>query len=226
MAAGSGGIRWNSVTKKIQLMDENKNWIDWQFYDQNTTMLQIGNYTDSGIKSATLAKGTYLLFGSTYSSGASIITNISTTATNKLLAGSNIAAAYLFEAESNNTNLSFNVNVSYSGSVHLFKIGVGLYSFINLDSYTIGGNDSGTYSKSYTDSIKLVFGCVNSGAPIYYLANFSDVNKNMSYSYLSTYYGYGIASNFDMAGSASITVRGNQNNGSASITGILGINNL
>ena len=32
LAAGSGGIRWNSVTNYIQLADENKNWIDWQYF--------------------------------------------------------------------------------------------------------------------------------------------------------------------------------------------------
>ena len=35
LAAGSGGIRWNSETKYIQLADENKNWIDWQYYNPN-----------------------------------------------------------------------------------------------------------------------------------------------------------------------------------------------
>ena len=32
MTAGSG-IRWNSVTKKIQMMDENQNWIDYKAFD-------------------------------------------------------------------------------------------------------------------------------------------------------------------------------------------------
>ncbi len=33
LAAGSGGIRWNSEINYIQLMDENKNWINWQSFD-------------------------------------------------------------------------------------------------------------------------------------------------------------------------------------------------
>lgn len=38
MAAGSGGIRWNSETNYIQLVDENKNWVNWQYYNPNFTV--------------------------------------------------------------------------------------------------------------------------------------------------------------------------------------------
>ena len=33
MQSGQGGIRWNSTTKTIQLMDENKNWVNWSYYN-------------------------------------------------------------------------------------------------------------------------------------------------------------------------------------------------
>ena len=33
LAAGSGGIRWNSDTNYIQLMDEDKNWVNYKYYD-------------------------------------------------------------------------------------------------------------------------------------------------------------------------------------------------
>ena len=36
MQSGQGGIRWNSVTNYIQLMDENKNWTNWSYYKPTT----------------------------------------------------------------------------------------------------------------------------------------------------------------------------------------------
>jgi len=35
LAAGSGGIRWNSETNYIQLADENKNWINYKKFNPN-----------------------------------------------------------------------------------------------------------------------------------------------------------------------------------------------
>ena len=41
LAAGSGGIRWNSATNWIELADENKNWIGWKIYNPNLQVVPI-----------------------------------------------------------------------------------------------------------------------------------------------------------------------------------------
>lgn len=40
LAAGSGGIRWNSMTNYIELSDENKNWVNWRYYNPNKIIFQ------------------------------------------------------------------------------------------------------------------------------------------------------------------------------------------
>ena len=36
MQSGQGGIRWNSTNNWVQLMDQNKNWVNWQYYNPNS----------------------------------------------------------------------------------------------------------------------------------------------------------------------------------------------
>ena len=44
LEAGSGGIRWNSTTDFIQIMDENKNWIDYDYFDPEDKIIGEQSY--------------------------------------------------------------------------------------------------------------------------------------------------------------------------------------
>ena len=83
MQSGQGGIRWNSVTKKIQLMDENKNWVDWQSYDPDKKVVVIEAPSDSSTvdlhRTITVQQsGIYIVMTASLRNYASTITSTGT----------------------------------------------------------------------------------------------------------------------------------------------------
>ena len=63
MQSGQGGIRWNSATNWVQLQDENKNWVDYRYYNPTKLLThEVFNYTSGTAFTVQLNKrGLYCL---------------------------------------------------------------------------------------------------------------------------------------------------------------------
>ena len=66
LAAGSGGIRWNSTVNYIQIMDENKNWINYKKFNPNKSFIRVYSGVASNTNVSCAYDGLYLLFISAY----------------------------------------------------------------------------------------------------------------------------------------------------------------
>ena len=74
LEAGSGGIRWNSQTKYIQLMDENKNWKNWRYFntDISVTNISIGMASGSTLDMQFEETGIYVALAGEYNGAPNI----------------------------------------------------------------------------------------------------------------------------------------------------------
>ena len=121
LAAGSGGIRWNSVTKQIQLADENKNWVDWRYFNTDYEISHDLNSTSEGSQTFTLSKvGLYILTVAGHTT-TTLTTNATTLATSPTL-GSIIE---LLVYSDGTATATFNINNAnlYGGTKYVIYIG-------------------------------------------------------------------------------------------------------
>ena len=80
LEAGSGGIRFNDTTNRIQLMDTNKNWVDWKYYNPNKGVehiYSIANSEGSLYTSQITAtvEGLYIVMVSSWSGNGTVTVN-------------------------------------------------------------------------------------------------------------------------------------------------------
>ena len=71
MQAGSGGIRYNDSEKYIQLMDENKNWVNWKYFNASLSQLELVWVSNgSGTQTFNLPyTGNYVLYSAKHETG-------------------------------------------------------------------------------------------------------------------------------------------------------------
>ena len=144
--AGSGGIRWNSITKFVQLADENKNWIDWKYYNPNYAMRLVCTDVNGIMKYEFVESGLYLVCGSAFS-GIRTMT-LQTDAASEFLYKGDYGYLNAITATAGNS-LYISQSISYNGSGHLFYIGRNMTVSLNGEAAS-AGNVSG--SKSFTNA--------------------------------------------------------------------------
>lgn len=72
LEAGSGGIRWNSSTKYIQLMDQNKNWVNYKPFDAYGKFKYVTSSTTNSLSYTFADTGVYLFAHNAYNSMCTI----------------------------------------------------------------------------------------------------------------------------------------------------------
>ena len=148
MAAGSGGIRWNSTTNIIQLADENKNWIDWRYYNPNYEFQLITTDSTGNLQYTFEHPGLYFLFGS----GASISSNIAnptTTASTKILVSTGGMASLVRLLANEGDTLKVSYSNNYNGFCVLVYIGS---RYTDADLIQTNSADSDTTQQLSIDS--------------------------------------------------------------------------
>lgn len=169
LEAGSGGIRWNSVTNWVQLMDQNKNWVDWRYYDPNYSLNAEVDLVATTVSNSTTAytitqqnmnlskRGLYCvsMFGHT-SPNPTLTIDTTGTVLNHFEHRDyngpvNIGmVAYKEEIIYSNgsATLSFTIKASYGPHAHVYYIGP-FSSISNPEEYLVGDNIN-QISKKYT----------------------------------------------------------------------------
>ena len=110
LSAGSGGIRWNSTNNMIQLMDQNKNWVNWRFFDANSSFAFVGYRAASNSYTFTVDKaGLYIGGIAFWGTNA----NMSTTSDSTVLFSSITGSASGYVAYSN-CNIGDTITLSCS----------------------------------------------------------------------------------------------------------------
>ena len=164
MAAGSGGIRYNDSTKRIQLMDTEKNWVDWKVYDANAKLEFCALTT--AMRPSTLNNfifphnGIYLVYTSCYNNSTGF-TGI-TTAANQLdpITVSTTSARYgfirIFNAEAGQS-LSMSVTQADALSrIVVVYIGSGITNISLIEGYTKSDNLAATTTTSSANNIIMI----------------------------------------------------------------------
>lgn len=163
MEAGSGGIRWNSVTSKIQLMDENKNWIDWKKYNPNKAITCVHAFKDLASNTTytfnCTNEGLHLaILGSYASSGQTI--NTTGEEVDSLV--TNTCAFKLLDCKVGNTITYIRGNTI--SCMFIFYLNNYYYKIGTMNhpntSYSANGGVSGTDSLLENDSNNFIFGVV------------------------------------------------------------------
>lgn len=172
LAAGSGGIRYNDSRKRIQLMDENKNWIDWKYYDTSQEV-QLAAISSSGGTLTHVFQKTGLYLACCGCQALSV-TNVTTTATKTDLAynvntGSDRRRSlFAFYAHPDDTlTITYSRSSSYPFSVPLLYVGA-MYTTVAIESVNSGGDT--TVTNSFTDRTGVIILGISGGN-----------NRNISY---------------------------------------------
>lgn len=163
MQSEQGGIRYNDTTKTVQLMDVNKNWVDWKVYDAHAQLELCGlsafaispsmNYTFTH-------NGVYIFVTTTFSSTGFTQTTNASQIFSQSIASESGRSMFIraFDAVIGDTiSISCGANASnvYS-SIALYYIGSGISNLTVVNAQARSEGNTISLTASSKDSI--VFG--------------------------------------------------------------------
>lgn len=156
MEAGQGGIRWNSTNNRIQIMDQNKNWVNWQYYNPNKSIQHMASNSIWGsATSYTLScpyQGYYFVFAVTNSNQGS---NITSTGSMEFFVSKSYSKFAIVRANANDTIYA------YSNGQGTGPNGVAIYYASNVNSFSnatttetvVGANNTFGYKNGNSNCI-------------------------------------------------------------------------
>lgn len=190
MEAGQGGIRYNDTTKRIQLMDTNKNWVDWRIFDA-TSQFGLFSIRRGGSNTTTITpdkNGLYLIAYSGWDSRPTVTStgNIIEHYNGNGASGNSSpkAGAWSFLA-TDNSSASFTYYTPYSDRSTLVVFYLGSrFTKANLINYYLAGDNVGSNLLRTTEDNHVIIAASNSGIINNYACSTQE-------SYSSTYYACG-----------------------------------
>ena len=207
LESGQGGIRYNDSLKQIQLMDTNKNWVNWRSFDAHSIFKVVGSVITTNYSHVFTADGLYLFIHCSYSV---TVSNLTTTAQrkdlllNQLASGSRYCSLVALSAVQDQT---FNATMSGSNgcAMTLFYIGSGInIANVTLETYKHGGNDNAESSLSISNvTNKILIGAVSGSSSR--IINCSGTTNQVATD--SSY--YGCVSTYNETGSGTFSGKGN-----------------
>ena len=210
MEAGSGGIRWNSTNNQIQVMDTNKNWIDWRYYDPYIEFQFIMNVYNGSTLNYTFEKtGIYILVSSNVTWNSLAISS----PYNQLLYLNSANTIHAIWGEIDK-KITATYSTQYNGSFSLAYFG-GQYQNFELIRYARSANDGSTQTIEFVNQRNRIYvasmGSIQSGSM------FARINNTTSTKQASDSKRYAFISTIGQEASGSISVYGPASQGSSGV---------
>jgi len=162
LAAGSGGIRYNDSTKTIQLMDTDKNWVDWKKYDAYADFSYEAAVSGTYTFNYTFTKNGMYILASTWYTTSGQMSIISTATRKDFYFNHSPRNSRYFTLSSfnaiNGDSLTVNTPSDYNTIILCFISGK--YTTASLETSALAGGDNEHAILSMTNETnKVLIGC-------------------------------------------------------------------